>query len=73
MAGFGVGIVLLAIILAIGPATVAAVNPARALGPAVASGNLIGQAIYWIGPILGAIDRGATLGAGALKEVRSEE
>jgi MIP family channel proteins len=53
--GFGVGITLLAIILAIGPATGGAVNPARALGPAIASSNLFGQAVYWIGPILGAV------------------
>ena len=55
LGGVGVGVALLAIILAIGPATGAAVNPARAFGPAVASSNMIGQAIYWIGPILGAI------------------
>jgi MIP family channel proteins len=55
LGGLGVGIALLAIILAIGPATGGAVNPARALGPAIASGNLIGQAIYWIGPIVGAV------------------
>ena len=30
-------------------------NPARAFGPALVSSNLIGQAIYWIGPILGAV------------------
>jgi MIP family channel proteins len=53
--GLGVGVALLAIIMAIGPATGGAVNPARALGPALASANLIGQAIYWIGPILGAV------------------
>lgn len=55
LGGVGVGVALLAIILAIGPATGGAVNPARAFGPAIASGNLIGQAIYWIGPILGAV------------------
>lgn len=55
LGGVGVGVALLAIVLAIGPATGAAVNPARALGPAIAAANMFGQAVYWIGPILGAV------------------
>lgn len=31
-----------------------AFNPARAFGPAVISGNCIGQWVYWIGDLLGA-------------------
>ena len=53
--GFGVGLSLLFIILAIGPLTGASVNPARALGPAVASGQWTAQLVYWIGPIIGGI------------------
>lgn len=30
-------------------------NPARALGPALIAGNLKGQWVYWLGPMLGAI------------------
>jgi aquaporin Z len=53
--GFGVGLSLLFIILAIGPLTGGSVNPARALGPAFASGQWTAQLAYWIGPIIGGI------------------
>lgn len=55
LGGFGVGIALLAIVLVIGPLTGAMVNPARAFGPAAVSGTWVGQAIWWIGPILGGL------------------
>lgn len=53
--GFAIGLVVTADILAIGPLTGASMNPARSFGPAIASGILEGQAIYWIGPILGSV------------------
>lgn len=53
--GFGIGLTVFFGILAGGAVTGAAMNPARALGPALASGNWIGQAVYWIGPILGSV------------------
>ena len=53
--GFAIGLTVAADILAIGPLTGASMNPARSLGPAVASGVFEAQAVYWIGPILGAI------------------
>jgi aquaporin TIP len=53
--GFAIGLTLTGIILAIGPYTGAALNPARALGPAIASGVLDAQAVYWIGPLIGGI------------------
>ncbi|MEP6571660.1 MAG: aquaporin [Gemmatimonadota bacterium] len=53
--GFGIGLVLLFDILVGGPLTGAAMNPARAFGPAIVSGDLVAQPVWWIGPILGGI------------------
>ena|SRR5271170_2950604 len=61
LGGFAIGLTVAADILAIGPLTGAAMNPARAFGPALAS--FIGGAhydwanhwIFWIGPFAGAI------------------
>jgi aquaporin TIP len=55
VAGFGIGLVLLFDILVGGPLTGAAMNPARAFGPALVSGEWVGHLVYWIGPILGGI------------------
>jgi aquaporin TIP len=55
VAGFGIGLVLLFDILVGGPLTGAAMNPARAFGPAVVSGQWLGHIVYWAGPLLGAI------------------
>ena len=55
LGGFAIGLTVAADILAIGPLTGASMNPARSLGPALASGILEGQLVYWVGPILGSI------------------
>lgn len=55
VAGFGIGLVLLFDILVGGPLTGAAMNPARAFGPAAVSGQWLGHVVYWVGPLLGAI------------------
>lgn len=55
VAGFGIGLVLLFDILVGGPLTGAAMNPARAFGPALVSGQWLGHVVYWIGPMVGAI------------------
>jgi MIP family channel proteins len=55
VAGFGIGLVLLFDILVGGPLTGAAMNPARAFGPAAVSGQWVGHMVYWIGPIAGGV------------------
>lgn len=56
--GFAIGLTVAADILAFGPFTGASMNPARSLGPAVASGVFEAQAVFWIGPIIGAVIAG---------------
>ena len=56
--GFGVGLALLFAMLVGGPFTGAALNPARAFGPAVVSSAWVGHAAYWVGPLLGGLVAG---------------
>lgn len=53
--GLLIGMTLAVDILIAGPLTGGAANPARWLGPAVASMDFDGFWIYWIGPIVGAL------------------
>jgi MIP family channel proteins len=50
-----IGLVVAADILAIGPLTGAAMNPARVFGPALASGQWNSHGLYWIGPLIGGV------------------
>jgi MIP family channel proteins len=53
--GILIGMTLTAGILIAGPLTGGAANPARALGPAIASGTYGSLWVYWVGPIIGAL------------------
>ncbi len=71
IAGFGIGLVLLFDILIGGPLTGAAMNPARAFGPALVAGIIDGKhfLIYWLGPLIGGalaalVYQGLLMGAG---------
>jgi len=55
VSGLAIGLTLSTAILAIGPLTGASLNPARTLGPAVASMNFTAHWVYWLGPIVGAL------------------
>lgn len=53
IAGFGIGLTITLGILVAGPFTGAALNPARAFGPELASGHWLNWGIYWVGPLGG--------------------
>ncbi|MBI5228001.1 aquaporin [Candidatus Micrarchaeota archaeon] len=53
--GLAIGSVLIYDIILGGTQTGAAMNPARAFGPALASGVWGPQLIYWVGPVLGGL------------------
>lgn len=55
LGGLGIGLTLMFDILVGGPLTGAAVNPARAFGPALISGQWVAHSVYWVGPILGGV------------------
>ncbi len=52
--GFGIGLTVAAVILCIGPATGASLNPARSFGPALIGNMWDDQGLYWVAPIIGA-------------------
>ena len=49
-------------ILTAGILTGGAMNPARAFGPALASGTWVNQMVYWIGPMIGGALAGVICG-----------
>jgi aquaporin TIP len=55
IAGLAIGLTITIDVFVGGPITGAAMNPARAFGPELASGYWTNWWIYWIGPILGAL------------------
>ena len=53
VAGFAIGLTITLGILVAGPFTGAALNPARAFGPALASAHWQNHGVYWVGPLAG--------------------
>lgn len=70
LAGIVIGLTLIACIMMGGPLTRASFNPARTLGPAVASGNYSDIWLYFLGPSIGAI-LAAILYIGVFKDKNS--
>lgn len=58
IAGFAIGLTVTMDIYLGGPFTGAAMNPARALGPAVAAGFWANHGVYWVGPLAGGVVAG---------------
>ncbi len=55
VAGFAIGLSITMSALFGGPFTGAALNPARAFGPAVAANHWTNHGVYWIGPLAGGV------------------
>jgi MIP family channel proteins len=58
IAGFAIGLTITMGALFGGPFTGAALNPARAFGPALAANHWTNQGVYWIGPLAGGVIAG---------------
>jgi MIP family channel proteins len=54
-AGFAIGLTITMGVLFGGPFTGAALNPARAFGPALAANHWTNHGVYWIGPMAGGV------------------
>lgn len=52
---FAIGLTVALDIMATGPITGAAMNPARVFGPALVSGAWADHWVYWVGPLLGGV------------------
>lgn len=68
--GLAIGLAIAMDILAFGPLTGAAMNPARAFGPALVSGTWDAHLVYWVGPIIGGAAAGWAYSALYLSEAR---
>jgi MIP family channel proteins len=58
IAGFAIGLTVTIGVLLGGPFTGAALNPARAFGPALAANHWTNHGVYWIGPLAGGVVAG---------------
>ncbi len=73
MAGIAIGGMIFLLHLVGVPLTGASMNPARTLGPAIASGYWEFHWIYWVGPIVGAIIAGLIMQYVYVKKAAKEE
>ncbi|MBI2078074.1 MAG: aquaporin [Euryarchaeota archaeon] len=71
--GFAIGLTVTMDILMGGPITGAAMNPARAFGPALLSRTWEGQLIYWAGPLLGGIMAGLVYDNAFLQPTKKDD
>ena len=71
-AGFSIGGMIFLLHLVGVPLTGASMNPARTLGPALASGFWEFHWIYWVGPIVGGIIAGLLMNYIYVKKAQSE-
>jgi len=55
IAGFAIGLTITMDALMGGPLTGAAMNPARAFGPALAARHWTNHGVYWVGPLAGGV------------------
>ena len=55
IAGFAIGLTVTIDMLVGGPFTGAAINPARAFGPALTAHYWTNHGVYWVGPLLGGV------------------
>ncbi|HXA57472.1 MAG TPA: MIP/aquaporin family protein [Candidatus Acidoferrum sp.] len=58
IAGFAIGLTITMDILLGGPFTGAAMNPARAFGPALVAHHWTNHGVYWVGPLVGGVIAG---------------
>ena len=58
IAGFAIGLTITMDALFAGPFTGAAMNPARAFGPALAAHHWTNHLVYWVGPLFGGVIAG---------------
>ncbi len=71
-AGFSIGGMIFLLHLVGVPLTGASMNPARTLGPAIASGFWEFHWIYWVGPIIGGIIAGLIMNYIYVKKAEAE-
>jgi aquaporin Z len=67
VAGLAIGFTIAMDIMMGGPFTGAAMNPARAFGPAIVTGETVGMWVYFLGPVIGGTIAALLYDLGVLK------